>query len=773
MFHLPCLTQIIVFLLGNLETDNKGPAGKLMADGTRTQRSVTPSLENGENRLTPSPEDGGNGKEKESLSRTSSFENRRQSSFLIAMTSKSKGKGQECLYQVPHNNKLVESPMENVENEQRTQHMNKTDNNSESGLDYTDSYNYTLSNNDQYRRPGLSSPDHNKLPLTPNFSRAAEMQRKESLKKGKNKVQADVIRYQADPARRPSVDSDQGVPASMVEGAKKETVSSNKPALPAKPTTHVRTRSQSLEDNLGGMPEVAVTNPHTVVKPVPSNPNSYENMDTIATRAHTPVQSGLATLPRKKKTVPDNTNIPSSQNRQLSHPGDLTNTHQNSVKDLSQKMVGHLQYYPGPNFIQNQVGSGLPANMNYNSADYKNLVNYQNVLQDADPHSRQSSSSSILSQGTVVECNINDHSRQSSSVSQDTLTDKTVVNNEKSEKVKESKTKSNKRKEEKRSKLKKEKKEQNANSDKPPSGPEKKQSSKEKDEGFHDMKYINRNMVESVLSFQKLQRSGSCVSQTSNSSLESDSSYYLKGRGMVPKDNTSSEIPFDTASLESHKDSGYGSSDRNSSSSTGSITMNPFEQYFVSRSMIPPRYVNEQAVAENMKKLMEQGPGPMGLGYTQEKDLKSLVVNPNEHYNTDMTVGYCHGPQHPAQFPRTHSEPQFQKSHSEPPSQASTPRDLSAMSKEERNQQIFDALNNRYKPGMGPIPPPQVPSKTHQGPPQGQGSRPATNQGPQKIGNPTVDAISGRSGKSSKHDNLSKGKIKLNEFLNHFASMIK
>ena len=742
-----------------METENKGLAGKLGADSARTQRAVTPSLENGENRQTPSLEEQGSGRE--SLSRTSSFENRRQSSFMIAMTSKSKGKGQDCLYQVPHNNKLVESPMENVENEQANQNVNtgnRTDNDSETGLDYTDSYNYTLSNNDQYRRPGLSSPDHNKLPLTPNFSRAAEMQRKESLKKGKNKVQADVIRYQADPTRRTSVDSDHGVPAPIVEGTKKETVSATKPALPAKPTIHVRTRSQSLEDNLGGMPDT-VTNPHTVVKPVPSNPNSYENMDSIATRAHTPVQSGLATLPRKKKPVPDNSNIPSSQNRQISHPGDLTNTHQN-VKDSSQKMTGNSQYYPGPQYIQNhQIGSGLPANMNYNSADYKNLVNYQNMMQDGDPHSRQSSSSSILSQGTVVECNVNDHSRQSSSVSQDTLTDKTVVNNEKSEKVKESKTKSNKRKEEKRSKLKKEKKDQNGSSSKPPSGVEKKQTSKEKDDGFHDLKYINRNMVESVLSFQKLQRSGSCVSQTSNSSLESDSSYYLKGRGLVPKDNTSTEIPFDTASLESHKDSGYGSSDRNSSSSTGSITMNPFEQYFVSRSMIPPRYVNEQAVAENMKKLMDQGPGPMGLGYTQEKDLKSLVVNPNEHHNVDLTVGYCHGPQHPSQFPRTHSEPQFQKGLSEPPSQTSTPRDMSAMSKEERNQQIFDALNNRFKPGS--VPPPQVPSKPHQGPLLGQSSRSAPSQGPQKMGNPTVDAISGRSGKQSKHDNLTKGKIKL------------
>ena len=647
--------------------------------------------------------------------------------------------------------------MENMNDDQMIQNNvntgNKVENNSEPGLDYTDSYNYTLSNNDQYRRPGLSSPDHNKLPLTPNFSRANEMQRKESLKKGKNKVQADVIRYQADPARRPSLDSDQGVPAPLVEGTKKETVSQTKPALPAKPTNHIRTRSQSLEDNLGVVPET-VTNPHTVVKPVPSNPNSYENMDSITTRAHTPVQSGLATLPRKKKPVPDNSNIPSLQNRQISHPGDLSNTHQNNVKDSSQNMTGSSQYCPGPHYIQSPDGSGLPANMNYNSADYKNLVNYQNLMHDADPHSRQSSNSSLLSQGTVVECNVNDHSRQSSSLSQDTLTDKSVVNNEKpekSEKVKESKTKSNKRKEEKRAKMKKEKKDQKGDSNKPPAGPERKQNNKDKDEGFHDLKYINRNMVESVLSFQKLQRSGSCVSQTSTSSLESDSSYYLKGRGLVPKDNTSSEIPFDTASLESHKDSGYGSSDRNSSSSTGSITMNPFEQYFLSRSMIPPRYVNEQAVAENMRKLMDQGPGPMGLGYTQEKDLKSLVVNPNEHYNTDVTVGYCHQPQHPSQFPRAHSEP---------PSQTSTPRDMSVMSKEERNQQIFDALNNRFKPG--PIPPPQVPNKPYQGPQPGLSSRPAPSQGgTQKIGNPTVDAISGRSGKLSKHDNITKGKIKI------------
>lgn len=655
------------------------------------------------------------------------------------MTSKSRGKGQECLYQVPHNNTLVESPREAVNREKTGQNsVNggiRTDNNSENGQDYTDSYNYTLSNSDQYRRPGLSSPDHNNLPLTWNFSRANEMQRKESLKKGKGKVPADVIRYQTDPARRPSVDSDQGGQV-VVEGANNETVSQNKPALPAKPTTHIRTRSQSLEDNLGLVPDTA-NNPHTVVKPVPSNPSTYENVDSV-TRAHTPVQSGLATLPRKKKTAAnENSSISSIQNRQGPQPGDLSNTCHNNIKDSSQKMPNNLPYFPIPPKIQNSDGSGLPANMNYNSADYKNLVNYQNLMHDTDNHSRQSSNSSLLSQGTVVECNVNDHSRQSSLLSQDTLTDKTNEKTEKSEKVKESKAKSSKRKEEKRSKLKKEKKDQSSSSSKPPPGPEKKQVEKEKqtDEGFHDGNYIKRNMVESVLSFQKLQRSGSCVSQTSNSSLESDSSYYMKGRGIFVKDNSSSDIPFDTASLESHKDSGYGSSDRNSSSSTGSITMNPFEQYFVSRSMIPPKYVNEQAVAEHMKKLMNQGPGPSGLGYTQEKDLKSLVVNPNEHYNTDSTVGYCNQPQYPSRF---------NKGHSEPPSQTSTPRDISGMSKEERNQQIFEALTNRQKP----IPPPEVPNKPNHGPPP-------------KMGNPTVDAISGRTGKPMKNDSIVQGRLYL------------
>ena len=687
------------------------------------QRSQTPNFEN---RDIKKPEEQVIGT-KETLGRTSSFENRRQSSFLIAMTSKSRGKGQEGVYQVPHNNKLIESPRDAISNEHNLQsnvvneNKQSVDSIPEDGQDYTDSYNYTLSNNDQYRRPGLSSPDPNKLPLTLNFSRNNEMQRKESLKKGKGKVPADVIRYQMDPSRRPSLDSDQGSPV-INEGSNKETVSPNKPALPAKPVTHVRTRSQSLEDNLVIAPDTA-SNPHTVVKPKPSNPNAYENVDSI-TRAHTPVQSGLATLPRKKKaTISDNNVNTSSQNRQGSQHGNLPDGHQRSFKESSQKSAANSQYFPTLPYIQSPDGLGLPANMNYNSVSYKNLVNYQNVVQDADTHSRQSSNSSLLSQGTVVECSVGDsHSRQSSSVSQDTLTDKT----EKSEKVKETKSKSSKRKEEKRSKLKKEKKDQN--SSKPPLGPDRKQTDKQVDEGFHDDRYINRNMVESVLSFQKLQRSGSCVSQTSTSSIESDNSYYLKGRGYVPKDNSSSEIPFDTASLESHKDSGYGSSDRNSSSSTGSITMNPFEQYFLSRSMIPPRYVNEQAVAENMRKLMDQGPGPTGLGYTQEKDLKSLVVNPSEQHNTNVTVGYCHQPQHPSQFPRAHSEP---------PSQTSTPRDLTGMSKEERHQQIFDALNKK----MTPVPPPQVPTKANQGP-----SGKAV-EGPHKVTNPSIDAITGQTGR--------------------------
>ena len=548
------------------------------------------------------------------LHRKSSFEHRRQSSFLLAVT-KQKHK-EEGIYAVPHNNSKVNNLQKDLTTRGNPNIFVPGSNfvGIPEGQDVPDGYNYTLSNNDQYRRPGMNNLDPNKFPLTQNFSRAGE--RKDSFKKGKGNIPADIIRYQADPSRRSSVssDSDQGSPVHK-EGPFVSENTNGKPALPAKPK-HIRTRSQSLEENLA---ECGGNSQHKVVKPqVSSNPKMYENMDSIS-RAHTPVQSGLATLPRKKKSGNTMSNITSSTTLSDNRTG-------------SQHLMAASYQHDVP-----------PPPYSYHHPDDSTPQSHPNI--ESDIHSRQSSSSSILSQGTVIECNQgntsndNPHCRQSSTASRDTLTEKPKEKSKsKKEKDEKKREERKQRKEEKKQKPKKDKNSQIAS--KPPPLPDK-QVLKPKDEGFsEDQSYIDRRMVESVLSYQKLQRSGSCLSHTSNSSMESD----IHGRCSNLKD-TSTEIPFDAASLDSHKDSGYASSDRNSSSSTGSITMNPYEQYFLSRSMIPPKTINYRAMEENMRKLMDQPSGMNGLEYTQESDLKALIPNPlHDPANNQVTVGFCQAP---------------------------------------------------------------------------------------------------------------------------------
>lgn len=628
------------------------------------------------------------GTEKEPLERTSSFEHRRQSSFMLAVT-KQKTKD-DVIYSVPHNNaKVLNSQKDLSETKGMYTRQSSSGRLSDvvDGPEDPDSYNYTLSNSDQYRRPGMNGLDHNKLPLTQNLFRGNEAQRKDSFKKGKGKVAADVIRYHVDGTRRTSQssDSDQCGPTGEPVGTN---VSNVKPSLPVKPMMFA-TRSQSFEENMAAFQDMKIGNSHKVIKPQATNAPMYDNVDSV-TRAHTPVQSGLATLPRNKKgSISPSKNAPSST---LVHPSHRQGSH---MFDQSRFPPGN---HPYPSFDDGPPPPYSPPNF---PAGYQNCLTYQNIVAN-DTHSRQSSNSSILSQGTVIDCSEEpSHNRQQSTASQDTLTEKPKEHKSKSkkkEKDERKKEESKQKKEEKKSKSKKEKTAKG--SEKPPPVPDKKGN---KDEGFSEERhefYIDRKMVESVLSFQKLQRSGSCVSQASTSSIESDG---YRGRGVTPKDNLSSEIPFDSASLDSHKDSGYGSSDRNSSSSTGSITMNPYEQYFLSRSMIPPKTFNPQAMAENMKKLMDEGPGMKGLEYTKEKDLKDLVTNPNEFYHQTSTVGHC------SQVP-----PNLQQKGVPGP----MPKDLMALPKAERDQHLFDALNGRGK-AMPCQPQQGIPLGTNKGPMQG------------------------------------------------------
>ena len=611
---------------------------------------------------------------------------------MLAVT-KQKTKDEQ-IYAVPHNNGKVS----NVQKDLNPSEMSRQQvlsrqlssgrvSDSVDGPQDLDSYNYTLSNSDQYRRPSINALDHNKLPLTQNFIRGVETQRKESFKKVKGKVAADVIRYHVDGARRVSQSSDSDSVGPEPHGTN---VSNMKPAVPVKPMTFA-TRSQSFEENMAGFENMKLGTSHKVIKPQATNAPMYDNVDSV-TRAHTPVQSGLATLPRNKKSASlSPSKNPSSLT--LAHPQHRPGSHgYDQSKYLAAKSLH-------PTF-PDDCGPPPPYSPPKLPQGYQNCLTYQNVVAN-DAHSRQSSSSSILSNNTVVDCSeenpMSPHNRQQSIASQDTVTEKPKepkVKTKRKDKD-ERKKKEGKDKDEKKSKSKKDKAAKGS-AEKPPLGPD--QKGKGKDEGFSEDKYyIDRRMVESVLSFQKLQRSGSCVSHTSNSSLESEG---YRGLGVTPKDNLSSEIPFDSASLDSHKDSGYGSSDRNSSSSTGSITMNPYEQYFLSRNMIPPKTINHQAVAENMRKLMDEGPGMTGLEYTQEKDLKALVTNPNEYYSQNYTVGQC------SQAGQQGVGPQQQ-----PPKgiQGPAPRDLMSMSKAERNQHLYDALNGRNR--SGPLDPQMDPNK--------------------------------------------------------------
>lgn len=646
-----------------------------MQTGSRVPASKTDQNQSGE------------GREKEPLERTSSFEHRRQSSFMLAVT-KQKNK-EESIYAVPHNNsKVMNSQKDLSQADPRHGYMKQSSSGGlladiPDGPEDSESYNYTLSNSDQYRRPGLnvSEPNH-RLAMTQNFSRGSEQQRKDSFKKGKGKVGADVIRYHVDGSRRSSLSSESDANSPVNETPNGPLpVSSNKPALPMKPK-NMQMRSQSVDEGKPDMPDGSNKLSHKVIKPMPASLPVYDKGDGV-TRAHTPVQSGLATLPRNKKS----SNNSSSNMTSSSSSSSTTMSHAQS-RAGSQHMAASQQYH--------EESPPPPYNAHSNHpvvTGYQNCLTYQNVV-DNEIHSRQSSTSSILSTGTVVECPIADgsHNRQKTTTSQDTLTDKPKEQRSKSKKKDKEERKrdeSRQRKEEKKGKSKKEK---SSKSDKPPPVPDKKGNGLP-DEGFSEEKYyIDRRMVESVLSAQKLQRSGSCVSQASNSSMESAESYN-RAKGITPKDNLSSDIPFDAASLDSHKDSGYASSDRNSSSSTGSITMNPYEQYFLSRSMIPPKTINQQA-AENMRKLMNQGPGINGLEYTQEKDLKSLVTNPNEYYNQTCTVG--------------HVVNNSMNSKSGPMQQS---KDLMSLPKADRDQHLFDALSGRSKA----IQPPQVPNKLQSG----------------------------------------------------------
>ncbi|XP_033750446.1 uncharacterized protein LOC117334749 isoform X2 [Pecten maximus] len=591
-------------------------------DGSETavpnrRRSTTPNPPSSTEPVSPDTEPGVTKKQ---------VEHHRQHSFLIAVTGKT-GRAAEqnkSEYAVPMNNTAVKHRLPGGQGQPSgSDYEGRKQRPSDLQLpkpdDSVDGYNYTLSTRDQYRRPSISSPDHTGKPLTPNFSRGEVPIRKDSFKRGKDKVPVDVIRYQVPRTSSTSSDSDsigQGDhnPANSKSGSTQSTA----PVLPPK---HRRTKSICHEDAPQNLSADHIDiRQHVVMKPKPSAGHNYENIENIS---HTPVQSGLATLPRNKKgksaqQMPqaDKASRPSLHNRQGTQ-----------AQSGQMDRIFHSR--------QNSIG-GQTAHSRDSST---------HTLTD-DRHSRQNSMVSQISdtqgstsQGSMHNDKVNGQSNPDSHTRRE-QTKPSIPSNKPPKPAKP----------EKKPTLSQKKKTSN-----PPPPPPTRRSELQGSKEDHQS-YINRNIVESVLHYQnqKLTRQGSnisSVSQNSNTSFDSDNSSVRSH-----KDGTT-EILFDTLSLDSaHRDSGYGSSDRNSSSSTGSTTLDPYAQYFMSKSMIPPKNLNTQGVAENLKKFINHGydgdrhygPTTYTVGSVQhggpvtvQQTAGQKYPPPDDKYNPDLT--YSHG----------------------------------------------------------------------------------------------------------------------------------
>lgn len=415
----------------------------------------------------------------------------------------------------------------------------------EDSMDYAD---YTLSSGDQYRRPSLNGMDSGgQIPLPPNVARYPDAQRKDSFTKraaSKERGGIDVVRYQVDPSRASTHTPDFSPYQPQGEGfsaPKGEKVVHTKP-----PLHHGRQQSlQSGRDEDGA--DMSSGTQHVVVKPKPTGHSNYDAVDAVS---HSAVQSGLATLPRQKGQGHSGENVAHQQQR-------AGPTHQ-EVAHLTRKL--HVQCRP----VDPPLPPGTPP------------PEYHAAIDAQEPHSRQTS---VSSQASSM--------KSSASMGHIDL----AVSGKKPDGEKTKK------------KVKKEKKSEKDPSKKSDKKKSKSDSTLKKSESEGDLladksgKYIDRRMVETILKHQGVHRQNSSCSNNSASSIESDS---LMGKLLSSKAASGSltvDIPFDNMSIGSQKDSGYGSSDRNSSSSTGSGTIDPYTQYFISKSMVIPRSVNTQHVS--------------------------------------------------------------------------------------------------------------------------------------------------------------------------------
>ena len=511
-------------------------------------------------------------------------DHRRQQSFIMAMG----GKNQEGVKAKPPVRMM--GGQAGMHTAQGMANPNIPEGQKGSGHGYSD---YTLSTSDQYRRPSMGGFEPAPLPLTPNMKGyQPESQRRDSFnKKGKEPVRADVVRYQMNHGRLQGAMSppvlSQGVqPPELPPKASSSALFYQGPGSGAPSQAHIRQRTLSQ----GGDEAYASDSStyeghghkgHTIVKPMAAGHVGYDHRHShlgdggLSHSSHTPVQSGLATLPRKKK--------------------EMTVQHQ----------------------LHQRQGSGLAPGTQESTTSFSKQNSMGNLIPDHHPRSASSTSSSSVVNPSGLPPTVPGKHLQH----QDQLPSSELDKKSNSKKLK----KELKRAEKKQLKSSYSKLDSSpspspspSTSEAPPlSLPISSSSNVAQEHGAPPLPhhlpgenkeklYIDRRMVESILKHQGLQRqpstnsngsSSSGISGVSNSTVESDS---IMGRLLAAKlgeaavTGQSGDGSFDNVSIGSHKDSGYGGSDRNSSSSTGSGTIDPYTQYFISKSMVVPRNLNPQ-----------------------------------------------------------------------------------------------------------------------------------------------------------------------------------
>ncbi|GFN82038.1 inactive ubiquitin carboxyl-terminal hydrolase 54 [Plakobranchus ocellatus] len=531
-------------------------------------------------------------------------DHRRQQSFIMAMG----GKGQEGIKTKPPGRMI--GGQAGLSCAQGMAFSGSSESQIQ-GQNYSD---YTLSTSDQYRRPSMGGFEPAPLPLTPNMKGYQESQRRDSfIKKGKESIRADVVRYQMNQSNMALPGNNQGDGGQLGYlsdlSSKSPSTSMFYQGHSTNNQGHIRQRTMSHGGDETCVPDSSghenhSHGGHTIVKPMANSQGGYDNRrihhadNGLSHLSHTPVQSGLATLPRKKK--------------------EMSAQHQ----------------------LHQRQGSGLAPDTQEATTSFSKHNSNTNLASDHHPRSSSTASSSSISNPVGLPPAIPAKHVQHQSQSSISEQDNKKLNSKKLKKEL-------KRAEKKQLKSSYSKHDSSPSPSPSPSTSEAPQLSlvsssslnaalgatppvHRRPEEYKDEKlvYIDRRMVESILKHQGLQRqpstnsngsSSSGISGISNSTVESDS---IMGRLLAAKlgeaatGNQTGDGSFDNVSIGSHKDSGYGGSDRNSSSSTGSGTIDPYTQYFISKSMVVPRNLNPQFLQQQQNQPGPQQPHQMVSDFT-------------------------------------------------------------------------------------------------------------------------------------------------------------